>query len=138
MELKRRWDSAVFIFHSGFVSFICIVCCEKSCVFAHPKNCTVYYCIDSCIVCLCYNKTIVLVCKFAKIKYKKFTAVYAWSFSLKVLCSVCVMVYKYMLYMWRQYDREWWALSSSLRCSLVEVYLLTESSSVSYIGIYSS
>jgi hypothetical protein len=69
----------------------------------------VLYLLHSCIVlhCCAHN----LVCKFRenKISYNYIFM----KFPLKgcVYC-VCVLVYKYMLYMWWQYDREGWALSS--------------------------
>ena len=79
IELKRRWDSAVFIFtldlfHSSCFSFSCIAnFCEKNCfivgkrfLFAlccwlNPKNCTVY-CIDSFDVQLVIVKVVILLC----------------------------------------------------------------------------
>ena len=58
---------------------------------AHPKNCTVVSWL--CVVCVvCYNKTIVLVCKFAKIKYKKVYSCICMKFFFKK-CCVCTSVY---------------------------------------------
>jgi len=111
IELKRRWDSAVFIFtldlfHSSCFSFSCIAnFCEKKLFHCRKKvpicivllveskklYCVLYWLVW-CTISYCKSCDIVvytiLACKFRE-KNTIVITIYAWSFSLKVVSSVC-------------------------------------------------
>ena len=104
--LKRNGGlGRLFIFVHSVCPFSCIVflLCEKK-LFCSSKK---LYCVSLTLYCIVLLKLLYnLVCKFANIKYKSYSYKCMKFFFKSCVYCVCVLVYKYMQYMWGQYDRE--------------------------------
>ena len=102
--IEEEWGTRPFIYFCSFCLFIqlhCFFCFVRKKLFCSSKK--IVLCIADCVL-YCLSYCITLVCKFANIKYKSYSYKCMKFFFKK--CWVCVLMYKYMIYMWGQYDRE--------------------------------